>query len=63
MLDILNAKWNNLYCYQVMLTVLTYLELGEVQYLRLLPQLNVTCNLNFHKVSTKQAIYMHSLDA
>ncbi|RWR96906.1 ATP-dependent DNA helicase Q-like protein 5 isoform X1 [Cinnamomum micranthum f. kanehirae] len=34
---------------EVMLTVLTYLELGEVQYLRLLPQLNVTCSLHFHK--------------
>ncbi|RWR96884.1 ATP-dependent DNA helicase Q-like protein 5 isoform X1 [Cinnamomum micranthum f. kanehirae] len=36
---------------EVMLTVLTYLELGEVQYLRLLPQLNVTCSLHFHKTS------------
>ncbi|XP_057949514.1 ATP-dependent DNA helicase Q-like 5 isoform X2 [Malania oleifera] len=34
---------------EVMLTLLTCLELGEVQYLRLLPQLNVTCTLNFHK--------------
>ncbi|KAG2706735.1 hypothetical protein I3760_05G116400 [Carya illinoinensis] len=34
---------------EVMLTILTHLELGEVQYLRLLPQLNVTCTLNFHK--------------
>ncbi|GLU06171.1 hypothetical protein SLE2022_232250 [Rubroshorea leprosula] len=36
---------------EVMLTLLTQLELGEVQYLRLLPQLNVTCALNFHKTS------------
>nr|POF20420.1 atp-dependent dna helicase q-like 5 [Quercus suber] len=36
---------------EVMLTLLTNLELGEVQYLRLLPQLNVTCTLNFHKTS------------
>nr|XP_048318330.1 ATP-dependent DNA helicase Q-like 5 isoform X1 [Ziziphus jujuba var. spinosa] len=34
---------------EVVLTLLTYLELGEVQYLRLLPQLNVTCTLSFHK--------------
>lgn len=34
---------------EVMLTLLTQLELSEVQYLRLLPQLNVTCTLNFHK--------------
>ncbi|XP_022151908.1 ATP-dependent DNA helicase Q-like 5 isoform X2 [Momordica charantia] len=36
---------------EVMITILTYLELGEIQYLRLLPQLNVTCILNFHKTS------------
>ncbi|XP_010248891.1 PREDICTED: ATP-dependent DNA helicase Q-like 5 isoform X2 [Nelumbo nucifera] len=36
---------------EVMLTLLTYLELGEVQYLNLLPQLNVTCTLYFHKTS------------
>lgn len=34
---------------EVMLTILTRLELGEVQYLHLLPQMNVTCSLNFHK--------------
>ncbi|KAL1217381.1 ATP-dependent DNA helicase Q-like 5 [Cardamine amara subsp. amara] len=34
---------------QVMQTILTHLELGEVQYLRMLPQLNVCCTLNFHK--------------
>ncbi|XP_048135916.1 ATP-dependent DNA helicase Q-like 5 isoform X3 [Rhodamnia argentea] len=34
---------------EVMLTILTHLELGEVQYLQLLPQLNVTCTLNFHQ--------------
>ncbi|KAM6562477.1 hypothetical protein CsatB_022475 [Cannabis sativa] len=34
---------------EVMFTLLTQLELGEVQYLRLLPQINVTCTLNFHK--------------
>lgn len=33
-----------------MLTLLTQLELGEVQYIHLLPQLNVTCTLNFYKV-------------
>ncbi|KNA16151.1 hypothetical protein SOVF_091870 [Spinacia oleracea] len=34
---------------EVILTILTQLELGEVQYLHLLPQMNVTCILNFHK--------------
>ncbi|KAJ7957602.1 DNA helicase, ATP-dependent [Quillaja saponaria] len=34
---------------EVMLTLLTHLELSDVQYLRLLPQLNVTCTLSFHK--------------
>ncbi|KAK9108420.1 hypothetical protein Syun_024431 [Stephania yunnanensis] len=36
---------------EVMLTMLTYLELGEVQYLRLLPQQSVTCTLHFHRTS------------
>ncbi|XP_050372135.1 ATP-dependent DNA helicase Q-like 5 [Argentina anserina] len=36
---------------EVMLTILTQLELGEVQYLHLLPETNVTCILNFHKTS------------
>lgn len=36
---------------EVMLTILTHLELGEVQYLSLLPPLNVTCSLNFHKTT------------
>ncbi|GMI87709.1 hypothetical protein like AT1G27880 [Hibiscus trionum] len=36
---------------EVMLTLLTHLELGGTQYLHLLPQLNVTCTLNFHKTS------------
>ncbi|KAK3223579.1 hypothetical protein Dsin_010604 [Dipteronia sinensis] len=36
---------------EVMHTLLTRLELGEVQYLRLLPQLNVNCTLNFHKTA------------
>lgn len=36
---------------EVILTLLTHLELGEVQYLCLLPQLNVTCTLSFHKVA------------
>ncbi|XP_010499278.1 PREDICTED: ATP-dependent DNA helicase Q-like 5 [Camelina sativa] len=36
---------------EVMQTILTHLELGEVQYLRMLPQLNVCCTLNFHKSS------------
>ncbi|KAG9446654.1 hypothetical protein H6P81_012782 [Aristolochia fimbriata] len=35
---------------EVILTILTYLELGEVQYLRLLPHLNKTCALQFHKI-------------
>ncbi|KAL2343436.1 hypothetical protein Fmac_004721 [Flemingia macrophylla] len=34
---------------EVMLTLLTRLELGDVQYLQLLPQINVTCTLVFHK--------------
>ncbi|KAK4779624.1 hypothetical protein SAY87_015730 [Trapa incisa] len=34
---------------EVILTILTHLELGQVQYLQLLPQLNVTCSLNFHQ--------------
>ncbi|KAF5947366.1 hypothetical protein HYC85_013323 [Camellia sinensis] len=38
---------------EVMLTILTHLELGEVQYLRLLPQTNVTCTINFHQVGCK----------
>ncbi|KAL3501051.1 hypothetical protein ACH5RR_035500 [Cinchona calisaya] len=36
---------------EVMLTILTQLELGEVQYLNLLPQIKVTCTLNFHQTS------------
>ncbi|KAJ0976977.1 hypothetical protein J5N97_012451 [Dioscorea zingiberensis] len=36
---------------EVLLTILTQLELGDVQYLQLLPQLNVTCSLYFHKTS------------
>ncbi|XP_071709339.1 ATP-dependent DNA helicase Q-like 5 [Rutidosis leptorrhynchoides] len=36
---------------EVILTILTRLELAEVQYLRLLPQSNVTCVLNFHMTS------------
>ncbi|KAK1271920.1 ATP-dependent DNA helicase Q-like 5 [Acorus gramineus] len=36
---------------EVMFTILTQLELGETQYVRLLPQLNVTCTLHFHKTS------------
>ncbi|XP_016501659.2 ATP-dependent DNA helicase Q-like 5 isoform X1 [Nicotiana tabacum] len=34
---------------EVILTILTQLELGEVQYLHLLPQMSVTCTLNFHQ--------------
>nr|XP_029153166.1 ATP-dependent DNA helicase Q-like 5 isoform X2 [Arachis hypogaea] len=34
---------------EVMLTILTRLELGDVKYLYLLPQINATCNLTFHK--------------
>ncbi|GJZ91536.1 hypothetical protein Tco_0663463, partial [Tanacetum coccineum] len=36
---------------QVILTLLTRLELAEEQYLRLLPQTSVTCVLNFHMTS------------
>ncbi|CAL0306381.1 unnamed protein product [Lupinus luteus] len=36
---------------EVMLTLLTRLELGDVQYLHLLPQTNTTCALNFHKTT------------
>ncbi|KAE9603064.1 putative DNA helicase [Lupinus albus] len=36
---------------EVMLTLLTRLELGDVQYLHLLPQTNATCALNFHKTT------------
>ena len=35
---------------QVLLTILTQLEIGGQQYLRLLPQFSVTCTLYFHKV-------------
>ncbi|KAI3467672.1 hypothetical protein Pfo_024335 [Paulownia fortunei] len=36
---------------EVILTILTQLELGEVQYIHLLPQMNVTCTINFHQTS------------
>ncbi|XP_043726213.1 ATP-dependent DNA helicase Q-like 5 isoform X2 [Telopea speciosissima] len=36
---------------EVILTVLTYLEVGEMQHIGLLPQLNVACTLYFHKTS------------
>ncbi|KAL7135042.1 hypothetical protein ABFS83_11G066500 [Erythranthe nasuta] len=36
---------------EVILTILTQLELGEVQYIHLLPLINVTCTLNFHQTS------------
>ncbi|XP_031121821.1 ATP-dependent DNA helicase Q-like 5 [Ipomoea triloba] len=36
---------------EVLLTILTHLELGEVKYLCLLPEMNVTCTLNFHQTS------------
>ncbi|KAH0465923.1 hypothetical protein IEQ34_006026 [Dendrobium chrysotoxum] len=36
---------------EVLLTILTQLEIGDVQYLQLQPQLNVTCTLCFHKTS------------
>lgn len=39
-----------------MQTILTHLELGEVQYLRMLPQLNICCTLNFHKVGIREAV-------
>ncbi|KAK7399982.1 hypothetical protein VNO78_11180 [Psophocarpus tetragonolobus] len=34
---------------EVLLTLLTHLELGDVQYLQLHPQINATCTLAFHK--------------
>ncbi|XP_073059214.1 ATP-dependent DNA helicase Q-like 5 [Primulina eburnea] len=34
---------------EVILTILTHLELGEVQYMHLLPQITVSCTLNFHQ--------------
>ncbi|KAL9688103.1 hypothetical protein QQ045_032517 [Rhodiola kirilowii] len=36
---------------EVILTILTQLELGGVQYLQLLPQINATCTLNFHQTT------------
>ncbi|XP_020592591.1 ATP-dependent DNA helicase Q-like 5 [Phalaenopsis equestris] len=36
---------------EVLSTVLTQLEIGDVQYIRLRPQLNVTCTMYFHKTS------------
>ncbi|KAJ4790537.1 hypothetical protein LUZ62_041783 [Rhynchospora pubera] len=36
---------------EALFTVLTMLEIGDEQYLQLLPQLNVTCLLSFHKTS------------
>ncbi|GJN27232.1 hypothetical protein PR202_gb15233 [Eleusine coracana subsp. coracana] len=39
------------FLYQVLLTVLTQLEIGGQQYLHLLPQFSVTCTLYFHKTS------------
>ncbi|CAH2079660.1 unnamed protein product [Thlaspi arvense] len=39
----------------------TPLHMGEVQYLRMLPQLNVCWTLNFHKVSREARVYMSSI--
>ncbi|AQK44368.1 ATP-dependent DNA helicase Q-like 5 [Zea mays] len=39
------------FLFQVLFTVLTQLEIGGQQYLRLLPQFSVTCTLYFHKTS------------
>ncbi|XP_073036687.1 ATP-dependent DNA helicase Q-like 5 [Primulina eburnea] len=36
---------------EVILTILTQLELGEVQYIHLLPQITVSCTLKFHQTS------------
>ncbi|XP_057852289.1 ATP-dependent DNA helicase Q-like 5 isoform X1 [Cryptomeria japonica] len=36
---------------EVMDTILSFLEIEEVQYLHVLPQLNATCSLSFHKNS------------
>ncbi|KAJ8569693.1 hypothetical protein K7X08_006270 [Anisodus acutangulus] len=41
---------------EVILIILTQLELGEVQYLHLLPQTSVTCTLNFHQTSALLAM-------
>ena len=43
-------KCHNKLSPQVLLTVLTQLEIGDEQYLHLLPQFSVTCTLYFHKV-------------
>lgn len=49
--------------WQVILTILTHLELGEVQYLSVLPQINATCTLNFHQVGWKLGLTIPSLSA
>ncbi|XP_047310899.1 ATP-dependent DNA helicase Q-like 5 [Impatiens glandulifera] len=36
---------------EVILTILTHLEMGEVKYLHLLPQINVNCTITFHQSS------------
>lgn len=50
---------------EVMVTILSYLEIEEVQYLRVLPQLNATCSLCFHKSSpsllAKKSMFIDAL--
>lgn len=50
---------------EVMATILSYLEIEEVQYLRVLPQLNATCSLCFHKSSpsllAKKSMFIDAL--
>ncbi|XP_028771319.1 ATP-dependent DNA helicase Q-like 5 [Neltuma alba] len=48
---------------EVMLTLLTRLELGDVQYLRLLPQINTTCTLSFHETPPPLLAQKHSVVA
>ncbi|KAF3792750.1 ATP-dependent DNA helicase Q-like 5 [Nymphaea thermarum] len=45
-------NFNSINCFfSVMDTILTYLEIGEVKYLQLFPQMHTTCNLRFHKTA------------
>ena len=50
---------------EVMVTILSYLEIEEVQYLRVLPQLNATCSLCFQKSSpsllAKKSMFIDAL--
>jgi hypothetical protein len=56
-------KCHNKLSLQVLLTVLTQLEIGDEQYLHLLPQFSVTCTLYFHKVRAYPVIWaLHHLN-